>query len=75
MKEIRKDLIIDTDKITQAKIEAEISKTSHNRFLANPDFVFQAPGSLFIISKFLRGGDLMSILPKMFYRQIGKYPK
>jgi serum/glucocorticoid-regulated kinase 2 len=64
MKELRKDILIDTDQIQNTKIEKEILKNANHPFLVNLEFVFQTTGKIFFVMKFMRGGELYSILTK-----------
>eukprot|EP01022_Parablepharisma_sp_SALTPOND_P014116 TRINITY_DN18_c0_g1_i1.p1 TRINITY_DN18_c0_g1~~TRINITY_DN18_c0_g1_i1.p1 ORF type:complete len:414 (+),score=45.96 TRINITY_DN18_c0_g1_i1:323-1564(+) len=63
MKEIRKDSLLDTSKITQSKFEVEAAKCDHP-FLATPEFVFQASTGIYFLFEFMRGGDLLQLLGK-----------
>jgi serum/glucocorticoid-regulated kinase 2 len=64
MKELRKDVLIDTDQIQNTKIEKEIMKNANHPFLLNLFCVFQTPGKIFFLMKFMRGGELYTLLTK-----------
>lgn len=64
MKELRKDILIDTDQIQNTKIEKEIMKNANHPFLVNLEFVFQTSGKIFFVMKFMRGGELYTILTR-----------
>ena len=64
MKELRKDVLIDTDQIENTRIEKEIMKNANHPFLLNLEFVFQTPGKIFFVMKFMRGGELYTLLSK-----------
>jgi serum/glucocorticoid-regulated kinase 2 len=64
MKELRKDVLIDTDQIQNTKIEKEIMLNASHPFLVNLEYVFQTPGKIYFVMKFMRGGELYSILTK-----------
>ena len=64
MKELRKDVLIDTDQIENTKIEKEIMKNANHPFLLNLEYVFQTPGKIFFVMKFMKGGELYSLISK-----------
>jgi serum/glucocorticoid-regulated kinase 2 len=64
MKELRKDVLIDTDQIQNTKIEKEIMKNANHPFLVNLEYVFQTPGKIFFVMKFMRGGELYTLITK-----------
>ena len=64
MKELRKDVLIDTDQIENTRIEKEIMKNANHPFLINLEYVFQTPGKIFFVMKFMRGGELYTLLSK-----------
>ena len=64
MKELRKDVLIDTDQIGNTKVEKEIMKNADHPFLINLDYVFQTPGRIYFVMKFMRGGELFSLMYK-----------
>ena len=64
MKELRKDVLIDTDQIENTKIEKEIMKNANHPFLVNLEYVFQTPGKIFFVMKFMRGGELYTLISK-----------
>jgi len=67
LKELKKDSLLDTDKITAARIEVEAAKCDHP-FLANPEFVYQSSNALYLIFEFMRGGDMQQLIDK--YRRL-----
>jgi len=64
MKELRKDVLIDTDQIENTRIEKEIMKNANHPFLINLEYVFQTPGKIFFVMKFMQGGELYTLLSK-----------
>lgn len=64
MKELRKDVLIDTDQIQNTRIEKEIMKNANHPFLISLDYVFQTPGKIFFVMKFMKGGELYGIMSK-----------
>jgi tRNA A-37 threonylcarbamoyl transferase component Bud32 len=64
MKELRKDVLIDTDQIENTRIEKEIMKNANHPFLISLDYVFQTPGKIFFVMKLMRGGELFSLMSK-----------
>lgn len=64
MKELRKDVLIDTDQIQNTRIEKEIMKNANHPFLVNLEYVFQTTGKILFVMKFMRGGELYTLLTK-----------
>eukprot|EP00826_Nyctotherus_ovalis_P049562 TRINITY_DN6004_c0_g1_i11.p1 TRINITY_DN6004_c0_g1~~TRINITY_DN6004_c0_g1_i11.p1 ORF type:complete len:343 (-),score=114.84 TRINITY_DN6004_c0_g1_i11:59-1087(-) len=64
MKELRKDVLIDTDQIENTRIEKEIMKNANHPFLISLDYVFQTPGKIFFVMKFMKGGELFTLMSK-----------
>ncbi len=63
MKELRKDFLLDTDKVTGEKVETEAKKCVHP-FVCTPELVFRAPGRLYLLFEITNGGDLLALLNK-----------
>jgi len=64
MKELRKDVLIDTDQIQNTRIEKEIMKNANHPFLVNLEYVFQTTGKIYFVMKFMRGGELYTLLTR-----------
>ncbi len=64
IKELRKDVLIDTDQIQNTRIEKEIMKNANHPFLVNLDYVFQTIGRIYFVMKFMRGGELYTLITK-----------
>ena len=64
MKELRKDVLIDTDQIENTRIEKEIMKNANHPFLISLDYVFQTPGKIFFVMKLMRGGELFTLISR-----------
>ncbi len=54
MKQLRKDIIIQSDSLGCTKLEKEILKTCRHPFLVGLDFVFQTPVNVYFVMKFYR---------------------
>ncbi len=61
MKQLRKDVILQSDSVACTKLEKEILQTSHHPFLVSLDYVFQTPVNIYFVMKFYRcvGGRLI----------------
>lgn len=64
MKELRKDVLIDTDQIENTRIEKEIMKNANHPFLISLDYVFQTSEKIFFVMKFMKGGELFALISR-----------
>eukprot|EP00826_Nyctotherus_ovalis_P063145 TRINITY_DN9235_c0_g4_i2.p1 TRINITY_DN9235_c0_g4~~TRINITY_DN9235_c0_g4_i2.p1 ORF type:complete len:308 (+),score=114.64 TRINITY_DN9235_c0_g4_i2:820-1743(+) len=58
LKQLRKDLLIQTDALVCAKLEKEVLKRARHPFLIGLDYVFQTSVNIYFVMKFYRGGEL-----------------
>ena len=58
LKQLRKDLLIETDALVCAKLEKEVLKRARHPFLVGLNYVFQTSVNIYFVMKFYRGGEL-----------------
>ena len=64
MKTLRKDVIIDYNKVQSTLLEKEVLKDVNHPFLVNLEYIFQNELRIFFVLNFVRGGELFTQLSK-----------
>ena len=64
MKTLRKDVIMEYEKVEATILEKEVLEQVSHPFLVNLEFVFQDEYRIFFILNFVRGGELFTYLAR-----------
>lgn len=64
MKSLRKDTILENQKVESMHLEKEILKKINHPFLVSLEFIFQTEHRIFFVLNFVRGGELFTHLAK-----------
>jgi len=62
MKTLRKDVILEFDKVKSTHLEKEILKKLNHPFLVSLEYIFQTDYKIFFVLNFVRGGELFTHL-------------
>ena len=54
MKQLAKDVLIESDSIECTRIEKDILRTSHHPFLVGLEYVFQTSASIYFVMKYYK---------------------
>lgn len=64
MKTLRKDVIMDYNKVQSTWLEKEVLKNVNHPFLVGLEYIFQNELRIFFVLNFVRGGELFTHLAK-----------
>lgn len=67
MKTLRKDVILEYDKVQSTHLEKEILKNMNHPFLVSLEYIFQTEHKIFFVLNFVRGGELFTHLAQEGY--------
>ena len=67
MKTLRKDVILEYDKVQSTHLEKEILKNLNHPFLVSLEYIFQTEHKIFFVLNFVRGGELFTHLAQEGY--------